>query len=314
VPVDPIIAQFLAQIEGAPKLYELSVPQARQAFEALRIPHPPLALAEVRELEIPGPAGPLRARLYRPTAEGPLPAVVYFHGGGWVVGSLDSHDEVCRLLSKLSGCALVSVDYRLAPEAPFPEPVEDAYAATCWIAEHAEDLQLDATRLGVAGDSAGGNLAAVVSLLARERTGPALGFQALIYPVVQFDFSRVSYQQNGKGYLLEVETMEWFRELYLPEPAHRTDPRAAPLRAPDLRGLPPALVLTAEFDPLRDEGDDYADRLREAGVEVIHRKCPGMIHGFVALAEVVPAAREALTDVARALGVALGAPRPADPA
>jgi len=306
MPLHPALKPVLEQLNAlpGPKLHELPPAQARLLFAAMRMPAPEVPLPEVRELRIPGPAGEIPARLYRPS-EGTLPALVYFHGGGWVIGDLDSHDFPCRDLARRSGCAVVAVDYRLAPEHRYPAAAEDCYAATRWVAEHAAELGIAGQKLAVGGDSAGGNLATVVALMARERGGPRLGFQLLVYPVTDADFGRASYVENAQGYFLEKPMMEWFWDHYVPDPARRREPHCAPLRAADLAGLPPALVLTAEFDPLRDEGEAYADRLAAAGVPTERFRYDGMIHGFFQMAGVLDDARAAIERSAAALRKAL---------
>jgi len=275
--------------------------------EQSQLPFPAEPVADVVDREVAGPAGPVPVRIYTPQAEGPHPAVVFFHGGGWVIGNLDTHDGTARKLANAAGAVVVSVDYRLAPEHPYPAAAEDCYAATCWVAEHGPaELSMAPGRLAVAGDSAGGNLAAVVALMARDRGGPALAFQLLVYPVTDPDFERASYRENAEGYLLTRDVMQWFWDQYVPESTRRHDPYAAPLRAPDLSGLPPALVVTAEYDPLRDEGEAYARRLEEAGVRVRCRHYPGMIHGFLSFADVVDQGKEAVAEAGTALRAAFG--------
>jgi acetyl esterase len=231
--------------------------------------------------------------------------LVYFHGGGWVIGNPDTHDNLCKALANRSSARVVSVDYRLAPEHRFPAAPEDCYAATCWVAERGAEIGVDGARLAVAGDSAGGNLATVVALMARDRGGPRLRHQVLIYPVTDCDFDTPSYRDNAEGYLLTRDAMRWFWDHYLPDPDLRTNPYAAPLRAEKLAGLPPATVLTAEYDPLRDEGEAYAARLREAGVPVEATRHHGQIHGFVQLLDVFDAARRAVDELGLALRRAL---------
>jgi acetyl esterase len=272
----------------------------------MRLPAPEIPLAAIEDRTLPGPAGEIPVRVYRPSTEETLPALVFFHGGGWVIGSLESHDPTCRELAQRTGCAVVAVDYRLAPEHRHPAAADDCYAALCGVASRAGELGVDAERLAVGGDSAGGNLAAVTALLARERSGPRLAFQLLVYPVTDADFTRASYEENAEGYLLTRAAMQWFWDHYAPDPGTRAAPTAAPLRAPDLRGLPPALVQTAEFDPLRDEGEAYAARLREAGVPVTVSRYDGMIHGFFAMTALVDGARRAMDEAAAALRGALG--------
>jgi acetyl esterase len=264
-------------------------------------------LPRVEDTSAPGPLGPIPLRLYAATPAGgaPLPLLVFLHGGGWVIGSIESHDDVCRRLAQASGCLVVSVDYRLAPEHTFPAPVEDAWAALRWVAAHAAALGGDAARLAVGGDSAGGNLAAVLTQRARAEGGPAIAFQLLVYPAVDDDWSRPSYAAHGQGYILTLEGMRWFLRHYLdgaPEPA---DVRVAPLRAESLAGLPPALVQLAELDVLLDEGEAYAARLRADGVPVTLKRYPGAIHGFYGMTVTEPA-RTAIADAAQALRTALG--------
>jgi acetyl esterase len=227
--------------------------------------------------------------------------LVYFHGGGWVIGDIDTHDNTCRELTNAAGCVVVSVDYRLAPEHKFPAPLEDCYAATAWVAEHAANLGADPARLAVGGDSAGGNLAAAVCLLARERGRRTIVHQLLIYPVTDHDYFTASYRDNAEGYLLTREAMEWFWNHYLRTPADGKDPLASPLRSNNLSGLPPATVITAEFDPLRDEGEAYGHRLRGAGVEATVTRYDGMIHGFFGLGAVLAQGKKAMEEAAERL-------------
>lgn len=247
-----------------------------------------------------GPAN-VPIRLYRPAGvRGPLPVVVYFHGGGWVMGGIDSHDDSCRHLSELSGCLVVSVEYRLAPEHPFPAAIDDAWAATRWAMDHAGDLGGDPRLVAVAGDSAGGNLAGGVARLARNE-GRVLAFQLLIYPVVDRRLDRPSMIQADPDHLIDRNDMDWFWRLYDPDGAAAADPRAALTAEADLSGLPPALVITAEHDPLRDEGEEYGDRLQEAGVPVTLHRYPGVFHGFYAMRGLVDAATAAANEAAAAL-------------
>ena len=254
---------------GRPSFEEMSVPDCREAYVNSRkaLQPDPIEVAESRNLSMPGPAGEIALRLYRatPAVAGVMqPVIVYFHGGGWVIGDLESHDTVCRELAVRSGSTLISVDYRLAPEHVFPAAADDAIAATKWVADNAADLGVDANRLAVAGDSAGGNLAAVAAIAARDG-GQKIAFQALLYPVTDFDLTRSSYAENGARPPVKTATMAWFRDLYLAKPEDQKDWRAAPLHAADLSGLCPAFVLTAGYDPLRDEGKAYADALKAAG-------------------------------------------------
>jgi acetyl esterase len=261
---------------------------------------PPAPVAAVRNERIAGPAAPLPVRIYHPSPDpAPLPVIVYYHGGGWVLGDLDSHDNVCRALALKAGAVVVSVDYRLAPENPYPAAVEDAWAALGWVAENAASIGGDATRIAVAGDSAGGNLAAVVALMAREQGGPALRAQALLYPGVDMVTSdRASMRDFADGMFLTHDRIEWFKDQYVPDRSRRGEPRVSPLHAADHRGLPPAVIVTAEFDPLRDEGEVYGEVLNAAGVPVRVQRYPGVIHGFVSMDRWFPEADQALDLVA----------------
>jgi len=295
---------------GRPPYETLTPPEARELYRAGRRvlqPDPP-DVAEVCDLKAPGPQGDISLRLYRGmgTERGTaLPALVYFHGGGWVIGDLDTHDGVCRLLANGAGCAVISVDYRLAPEHKFPAAVDDAVNATEWIAAHAADLGIDASRIAVGGDSAGANLAAVVSLTARDRGGPRLRFQLLLYPATDFVESDNPQRARFEGFPLNVVTMNWFRDHYLRGVGDYGDWRASPLRAPDLRSLPPAYVLTVGFDPLHAEGESYARRLRDAGVPVQHRHLERQMHGFLTMGQIIAAAKPATEEAAAAVKAAL---------
>jgi len=258
-------------------------------------------VAHVEDRTIPGPAGEIPVRVYRPSDDPALPVLVWFHGGGWTIGSLETHDNTCRSLANAVGCIMVSVDYRLAPEHKFPAAVDDAFAATQWVAEHAAGLGGDPKRIAVGGDSAGGNLAAVVSLLARDAGGPELAFELLVYPVTDHEFESASMQENATGYFLELESMRWFYNQYLHDERDGADWRFSPARATDLSGLPPAFVITAEFDPLRDQGEAYARRLEEAGCAVEARRYDGVFHGFFGMRELIDPAQEAFDDVTKAL-------------
>lgn len=261
----------------------------------------PETVAKVENRTIPGPEGEIPIRLYTPSATGPLVGLVFFHGGGWVIGSIDTHDNLCRSIANAAGCIVVSVEYRLAPEHKFPAGIEDAYAATCWTVEHADRLGIDPRRIAVGGDSAGGNLAAVVSLMARDRGAPNLALQVLLYPITDHNLDTASYLTYADGYLLTREGMAWFWKHYLPEGVSPDQPYVSPLRANDLSGLPPALVITAECDPLCDEGNDYARRLETAGVRVTLSCYPGMIHGFVRRNRLLDHGQRGLEEVAAAL-------------
>jgi acetyl esterase len=292
--------------------FQLVRPPPDVPAAVLRAASPPMPdyprdpVHELRNLTASVPGGEMAVRLYRPTEASGLPLIVHFHGGGFVFCDLDTHEPMCRTLAHRSGCAVASVDYRLAPEHPFPVPLEDCYHATQWLAAHARELGVDATRLAVAGDSAGGNLAIGVSHLTRERSGAPLRYQALIYPVTDAACDNASWRDLGQGYMLSREWMQWAWECYVPDASRRADPLASPLRAGDLAGLPPATIVTADYDPLRDEGEAYAARLRDAGVPVIARRYLGVIHGFVSLPFATPLANRALADVAGDLRAALG--------
>lgn len=267
-------------------------------------------VSEIRDIWIAGPESELAALVYSPlSAEGRedlLPVIVFFHGGGWVVGSLKSHDAMCRRLANAAEAIVLSVDYRLSPEAKYPAATEDCYAATVWASKFIENFGGDPTRLVVCGDSAGGNLAAVVALMARDRGGPAIAGQVLLYPITDHSFDTKSYKENGRGYFLTTETMKWFWNHYLANPEQGAEPYASPLRA-DLKGLPPAIVLTAEYDPLRDEANAYASKLQEAGVAVRRIACMGHVHGFLRRLDVFPqAAGGTLIGVAKQLREMLG--------
>ncbi|MHB1416495.1 MAG: alpha/beta hydrolase [Chloroflexota bacterium] len=309
MPLDPQVRALLDQdiANGVLPNHKLSVAKARQVMleRAKTLAGEPVPLARVKDRLIPGPAGEMPVRVYTPQGAGPFPVLVFFHGGGWVIGGADTHDHVCRGLAYQARVLVVSVEYRLAPEHKFPAAAEDAYAATRWVAENAASLNGDAGRMAVGGDSAGGNLTAVVSLMARDRQAPKLSFQLLLYPVVDHDFDTASYLQNAEGYRLWRADMIWFWKHYLSEEAQADNPYASPLRAPDLSGLPPALVITAEYDPLRDEGEAYAKRMEEAGVPVVLNRYDGMIHGFISQAIFLDEGKRALAQSAAALREAL---------
>lgn len=309
MPLDPALKTILEPMNAGegPKLHELSPADARTFFDAMQFPGgDEIALASVEDQTFAGPAGSVPVRIYRASTEAAQPALVYFHGGGWVIGSIDTHDATCRALAAGAGCTVVSVDYRLAPEAPYPAAADDCYAALEWVAAEAASLGIDPARIALGGDSAGGNLTAVVSQMARDRSGPSVCFQLLIYPVTDADFGRASYDENATGYLLETDAMKWFWGHYVPDEARRSEPYASPLRAPDLAGLPPALVITAEFDPLRDEGEAYAAALEKAGVDTTLTRYDGMIHGFYAMGALVKGARDAVAESVGALKKAFG--------
>ncbi len=303
--VDPKVQAFLDSPLASHPPHEQLGANGLRAMLA-QYPAPVLAppVHSVTDLTVPGAAGPVRVRLYRPSGARELPLIVYFHGGGFVICTIEMYDDMCRMLANHSGCAVASVDYRLAPEAPFPGPLEDCYLALKNLAGRGAELGIDPSRLAVAGDSAGGNLAAATALLARERGGPALRYQGLIYPCVDPACDSPSQRAFAENHMLTRSGMLWYWKQYLRSPGDANNPLAAPPLA-DLRGLPPASLITAEFDPLRDEGEDYADRLRAAGVEVIGRRYLGMIHGFASMPYLTPMANHAVADFGADLRTAL---------
>ena len=310
----PQVAALLERAAKSPLPAYCDVPPAvarrlyRDARGALT-PDPP-AVESVQLLLAPGPAGPVPVRAYRPKGAGKdevLPALVYCHGGGWVIGDLDTHDVVCRTLANGARCAVFSVEYRKAPEAPFPAAVEDCFSALTFISINSIKLKTNPSKIAVGGDSAGGNLATVIALMARDAGGPALSFQLLIYPGTDQQMGHPSIESNGEGYLLTKQSMIYFRGHYLPRKEDWLDWRASPLLAQSLAKLPPAFVMTAGFDPLLDEGRAYADRLKKAGVATEYREYSDMVHGFITMGRVLDTANAALADCARALRGAWGA-------
>lgn len=294
MPVDPQLVELLRRVHAAPPLSSQSPEAARAAYLRLSQIAAGIATSEevgsVEEIEVPGGAGPLPARVYRPDAERPggpdggggRATIAFFHGGGFTIGDLDSHDAACRTLCRAVDAVVVATGYRLAPEHPFPAAAEDAVAATRWVLEHAAELGCDRARVAVAGDSAGGNLAAVAAQQLRG-ADPPIAAQLLIYPATDLVSERPSHRENGSGYFLTRDDIEWFHGNYLPDAGAGLDPLASPLNADDLSGLPPAIVATAEFDPLRDDGDAYAEALADAGVRVIHRRFDDQVHGFLGM-------------------------------
>ncbi len=307
MPVHPQARALAEQIGAGLDITKNDLAEMRRTLDETARLGPRPEVAAVADLEIPGPAGPIPARAYRPSERRDLPVLVYLHGGGWTICSLETHDVTCRQLANAAECLVVSVDYRLAPENPFPAAPEDCYAALAWTAEHAPALGGDPRRIAVGGDSAGGNLSAVVSLMARDRSGPQLCHQLLVYPVTDHSFDTDSYRENADGLLLSREMMQGFWGHYLARADDGRHPYASPLRAADLSGLPPAHVITAEYDPLRDEGEAYARRLAEAGVPVVQRRYDGMIHGFFGFTDFIDLAREAVDEVSRELRRGFGA-------
>ncbi|WP_323173454.1 alpha/beta hydrolase [Natrialba sp. PRR66] len=268
--------------QGLPPLYRLSLEEARETYRDLSIPsEPPISVASVIDRTIPGPATDIPVRIYKPTGDGPHPPLVFFHGGGWMLGDLETYDALCRALSNATECIVISVDYRRAPEHRFPAGLEDCYAATCWVANNAEAIDARPDTLAIAGDSAGGSLAFGVGLLARDRDGPAIDYQVLAYPASDYAFDTDSYEENAQGYFITRKDMERFWDGYLQSELDGEHPYASPLRTESLDRLPPTLVLTCGFDPLRDDGTELASRLSEAGVSTDHVQYEDMIHGFL---------------------------------
>jgi acetyl esterase len=304
MPLDRQVALLLEQVAraGGTPMHLQTPDEARATMlvqtAGLGKPEP---VANIENRSVPGPEVDIPIRVYTPTADGPLAALLFFHGGGWVIGSIDTHDNLCRSIANAAGCVVISVEYRLAPEHKFPAGDEDAYAATCWTAEHANRLGIDSNRIAVGGDSAGGNLAAVVSLMARDRRGPSLALQVLLYPITDRDLDTPSYLRYADGHLLTRDGMAWFWNHYLPESVSPRHPYISPLQAKDLSSLPLALVITAECDPLCDEGNAYARRLEKAGVPVTLNCYPGMIHGFVRRNRLLDQGQRGLEEVAAAL-------------
>lgn len=305
MPLDPQVRAMREQRAAAhaTPLYAMSVEQARaedlrSIQEAGGTPEP---VAEVVDTSIPGPGGVLPIRIYRSDGARPAPVLVYFFGGGWTLGTIDTSDGICRALTNAVGCTTISVGYRLAPEHRFPAAIDDCYAATTWISEHAGQLGIDPDRIAVGGDSAGGNLAAGVTLLAKDNGGPRLAHQLLVYPNTDYLSDTPSVRENTDPLLFNSTSVDWYWRHYLNSPEDGAHPLASPLRAPDLTDLPPATVITAEYDPLRDQGEQYAARLREAGVPVEQTRYEGMVHGFFAMSGVLDAGGTAIAQAARRL-------------
>ena len=305
MPLAPEYAAMLAQAAEAeaPPLSALSPAEGREMYRLMRPLDPNLPVGTVADQSVPGPGGDIPVRVYTPAGSGPFPVLMNFHGGGWVIGDLDTSDALCRRLCTAVGCVVVSVDYRLAPEHPYPAAVEDCIAATEWAAGSMAAINGNG-RLAVTGESAGGNLAAVVAQHAARNEAPEICLQLLAYPVVDHDFSYPSYAENGEGYLLTLDSMHWFWEHYCPAADRRAEADASPLRATTLAGVAPALVLTAEFDPLRDEGKAYADALAAAGVPTEHRGYDGLVHDFLATAGLFTCAQVPFDDAVAALTAA----------
>ena len=282
--------------------YVSMTPQELRAAGVARRPAIPAeTVQKIEDRAIPGPNGDIPVRIYTHSGAAPLGCLVWFHGGGWVLGDLEGVHALCAAITNRAACVTVSVDYRLAPEHKFPVPFEDCYAVTAWVAAHAAELNVDPRRIAVGGDSAGGNLAAAVCLAARDRGGPGICFQLLAYPVIDHRFDTPSYADNAEGYLLTKEMMVWFWDCYLRSATDGKNPYASPLRAEDLGRLPRGMIMTAEYDPLRDEGAAFANRLRDAGVEVTLRRYDGTIHGFLGMFPVLKAGQLGLHEATLAL-------------
>ena len=307
MPLHPQVKVVLDLMEKAgPPMHHLSPQQAREQVLAMRATKgEPEPVGKVEDRTIKNSTGDIPIRIYTPNGRGPFPLLVYFHGGGWVVGSIETVDASCRALTNLANCITVSVEYRLAPEHKFPAPVDDCYTATKWTSLNAASFHGDPTRIAVGGESAGANLAAAVALMVQERGTPSLVHQLLLYPVMDYASNLPSHKENAKGYFLTTEMMQWFWNHYLRNEADGENPLASPLRTKRLQGLVPATIYTAEFDPLRDEGAAYATKLREAGIAVDYTCYKGLIHGFMGTAKVVEPAKKALEDVGAALRKAL---------
>lgn len=303
--LDPQIEEYLHGLseQGLPPLYRLSLPEARETYRSLSVPEEPQeTVHSISERTVPGPAGEIPIRAYAP-AEEPRPALVFFHGGGWMLGGLETHDALCRGVANASECTVVSVDYRLAPEHRFPAGLEDCYAATRWVADNGDEIGVEDDRIAVFGDSAGGTLAVGVSLLARDRDGPTIDYQVLAYPAANYAFDTESYERNAQGYFLTRKDMERFWNGYLRSESDGTHPYVSPLRATQLADLPPTFVLTCGFDPLRDDGRALADRLSDAGVPTRHVEYEDMIHGFLTMLAdpEIDRAREGIEEIGAAI-------------
>jgi acetyl esterase len=300
----------LIQVRGIPPVHTLTPDEARRMYRERRVFTQPQApdVGEVRDLTAAHRGAVVPVRSYRPVGSDPatpLPVLVYFHGGGWTVGDIDTHDTLCRQLANAAGCAVISADYRLGPEHRFPAAVDDCVAVTRWVRESAATLRIDPLRIAVGGDSAGGNLATVVAIMLRDAGEPPLAFQLLIYPATDMRLAAASHTTNGQGYLLTHDSITYYRGHYIDDPAHYEDWRASPLLHPDLSGLPPTLVLTAGYDPLRDEGLEYAQRLTEAGNRCTYVCFDRQIHGFVPMGKVLDEANDAVELCALAVRRAL---------
>ena len=308
MPLDPQVKQIIAEDTklGLPAYHRLSPFQARhQMLDTSPPVNPKLSASQVKDMTIPGFDTALPIRCYYPPGDPPFPVAVYFHGGGWIMGNLDTHHAICHALAHSSDCLVVAVDYRLAPENKFPAATQDAYTATCWVSDNADHIGADALRMAIMGESAGATLSTVTCMMIRERGGPRLALQVLVYPVTDCSFHTRSHEKYADGYMLTREMMNWIWDQYLTDKRDAEHPHVSPLRAESLRDLPPALVLTAEYDPLCDEGEAYAGRLMADGVKVRHSPYEGMVHGFFRMTDRLDRSRQALQEVSSALKKAL---------
>lgn len=304
MPVDPALAPLLDMMNALPHMNAPFDPAALRLADEQPMPVPKAGVAEVRDVTLDTSAGAVNARLYHPMPGATLPLLVFIHGGGWVFGTLDTHDPLCRALAAAAEIAVLSLEYPRAPEHRFPTALDTVRAAVVTAAAEADTLGVDAGRIAVGGDSAGGNLSAALCLATRDEGGPAIAHQLLLYPVVDNDFTRASYVENATGYMLSSEMMQWFWAQYLGDAGREAGPLATPIRADSLAGLPSATIVTAKFDPLRDEGTAYAERLKAAGVAVTHDHFPGVIHGFASMLGMLPQADVAVGTAARGLRAA----------
>ena len=313
MPLDPLVKGFLDQMAAVPgpKMSEAGAQIARETFVGLMqlVGPKDVPVGKTENLAVPGPGGPIPIRIYTPVAAGrdPMPALIYYHGGGFVIGNIETHDGLCRLMANEGGFRVISVDYRLTPEHKYPAAIDDAFAALAWVGANAANIGVDANRIAVGGDSAGGALAAEVVQLAKLKGGLTVACQMLLFPVVQVGEVTSSLREFAVGYFLEKETLDWFYDSYLPPNADKSDPKISPLRAKDLSGLPPAYVMLGGYDPLHDEGAQYAEKLRAAGVKVTVADYPGMVHCFIYMQSFLPQAHEALASASKAVGAILTA-------
>ena len=304
MPVDPALAPLLDMMNALPHMNAPFDPAALRLADEQPMPVPKAGVAEVRDVTLDTSAGAVKARLYHPMPGATLPLLVFIHGGGWVFGTLDTHDPLCRALAAAAEIAVLSLEYPLSPESRYPGALNSVRAAVATAASEADALGIDAGRIAVGGDSAGGNLSAALCLATRDEGGPAIAHQLLLYPVIDNDFTRTSYVENATGYMLSSDMMQWCWAQYLGDAGRAAGPLATPIRADSLAGLPSATIVTAEFDPLRDEGIAYAERLKAAGVAVTHDHVPGVIHGFASMLGMLPQADVAVGTAARGLRAA----------